>query len=193
MRTAFWCFLVAVLLALVITPAGCTPEEIGQLRADLEATQLQLQNTQIAVQQAHLKIAQMPDGPQKEKWARRLAAMEAVLVELEPAVGALKERILTAKDPLDVAAATIETAAPFLPPPWNTLVPLFGGIALGLIRAAQNRYNGRKALRSVQPAVTSALHAADGKVTAEGLSGAQGAGGKRLVDEAQGKKMALPF
>ena len=86
-----------------------------------------------------------------------------------------------------MAQASVEAAAPYIPSPWGPLISLAAGLTIGLLRSAQNRSLGRRVIQSIDDRV---------KPTADEamkINIAQGASGRRLVDEAQGKTLKLPF
>ena len=193
-----------ITLALVCCLApvtGCNQQQIAELQ--LRAAELKMQ---LATGRADLEltredrarlalaIADMPEGEQKETAKKILkdtdAALEtfaAVVLKVEGAAQRMEERLESATDGFDVAAATVESVAPLLPPPWGAILAATGGLVIGLIRAGYNRAQARKIAASL-----------DGKLTlteADKLAvrAAQGTGAGRIVDEAQGKKTALPF
>lgn len=193
--------LIAAVIALLAPTPGCNQAQIAELqlkatelKAQLAAGRKDLELTQEQRARLAAAIAEMPEGPEKEK-AKKLAknvdaAIEktsAFLVKLEEATLQMEQRLEGAEDALDVAEAAVESAAPLIPAPWGAIFAASGGLLIGLLRAGYNRAQAVKIARSV-----------DGKVDLSDASKAeiraiQGAGGGRIVDEAQGKATRLPF
>lgn len=191
------------LIGLLAPVTGCNQQDIAELR--LYATELKVQ---LATGRADLEltredrvelalaIADMPEGKHKAIATEILkdtdAALEkftAVVLKIEGAAQAMDERLESATDGFDVAEATVESVAPLLPAPWGAILLASGTLAIGLIRAGYNRTQARKIVRSIDGFGKLTLTDAE-KVE---VRLAQGAGAGRIVDEAQGKKTALPF
>jgi len=194
--------LMLLLTAIVTIPVACNPQQIAELkvqaaemRADLAAGRQQLELTRDQRVRLAEAISEMPEGKEKEKFKavldtvdQRIEQVTGYVLNVEDALNEFEAKIANADDPLDVADAAVQTTAPFLPPPWNALLAAAGGLAIGLVRAAQNRIAARSIAASMEGHVTG-LTATE----VDAISAAQGAGGKRIVDEAQGKKLKLPI
>jgi len=90
--------------------------------------------------------------------------------------------------------ALVSTGATLLPPPWDAIVGIFGGLFLGLFRARQNREAAKNIVRAIDLAKTPEGRvdfkdsATLGKIRAVADKRAQ-----TIVDEAQGKRKPKPF
>lgn len=200
----FWTVLIAVVLvgvALPIALTSCVPGQVEetrailtQIRADMAGVSVQVAMAKADLVKIEADIAAMPEGAEKEaaikvaaKISEGIAASEKWLGKATQTASALDLALLNAEDGFGVAQAVLDTARDVAPPPWGYIVSSFGGLLLGLVRASYNRWTARNVVRSVDPLVTP-----DGP-DAAAISAAQGAGGKRLVDEAQGRRLVLPF
>jgi hypothetical protein len=85
----------------------------------------------------------------------------------------------------------VAIVTPFLPPPFNVVVPSLAGLMIGLGRAWYVKSTAKNVIRSVDPIIHEAIEK-DVRV-AFTLNQQQTPSGKRLVDEAQGSKVSLPF
>jgi len=201
--TVLACGLLWLLLAaLLIAPVGCNEldieamkAEVSELRKDAAAGREALELSREQRAELAEAIAALPEGKTKDALVQvlngldvRIEQISGVLLNADEALGDYEMRLANARDGLDVAEATVQSTATFLPPPWNAMLAAGGGLILGLLRAAQNRKHGRAIAGSVDGRLTELDPAA-----AAAISAAQGAGAKRIVDEAQGKKLKLPF
>lgn len=200
----YWmAFIVAVVLvgvALPVALTSCVPSQveetravIAQIKADMITISAEVATAKADLAEMEAAITAMPEGREKEvatevaaKVSEGIAASEKWLGKATQATTALELALADAQDGFDVAEAVLNTARDIAPPPWGYLASSLGGLVLGLIRAAYNRSVARKVIRSVDTLVQP-----DGNRSAI-ISAAQGAAGKRMVDEAQGKRFALP-
>ena len=92
------------------------------------------------------------------------------------------------------AKEAVDVVAPFIPGPWSGVLTGLAGLALGLLRARANRKAAVGMAQAIETNKDDAgvLNLTD-KITANRVSSAMGASGKRIVDEAQGKVSSLPF
>ena len=103
-----------------------------------------------------------------------------------------------AGDPGVVASAeyvdnVVRGVSPFIPVPFvGEILAGLSGLTLGLVRAAANRRAARAIALGIEVA-KDANGTVDLNSKAKVVSTAMGAAGNRIVDEAQGKKAALPF
>jgi hypothetical protein len=191
--------LIAMLCLLL---AGCNLEQIEQARVTAAEVHAGMAVVQAAVEQAVVQKAlidaaleEMPPGETRDKAVAVSAKLdEAITVgtmwlqKATAAVGLLHAELAGADDPLDVAEGVIKAAEPFIPAPWGKIVFGLGGLAIGLGRACWNRYLARKTIRSVNQLVARVDPAEKAEIAYN-----QGKLAGALVDEAQGKKFALPF
>ena len=198
-------FLLAAALALIILAQGhgCVPMSIGsqQITAqDVAATQQVLADTRAELEATQarlvaLQAGQPPDAepdPEIAAIEQRIGELAANMEKLEAAAATWAE-IMAANPDMDrfgQLLAGAQAAAPLIPPPWGELI--LGGVSiLAIIRAAANRRAGRQVAASVAAPMAAAL-AADPTLGAT-IRAAQGTAAGRLVDEAQGRALALPL
>lgn len=197
--------LVLLLLCSLLFTVGCeglpTVAQIRDIAAgvqkDVDAAQAVLDQAQPAIDAYRAEVEAMPDGDEKEAAEQILAAMEATLVKPREVVAKgsavlaeINTRLagLQDGDLVDVAEIGIDVGASTLPPPWGALVGLGGGLAIGLFRAYQNRQTARNIAKSVD-------HIIKGVEPSEStaIAARQTLAAERVVDEAQGKAVRLPF
>lgn len=119
---------------------------------------------------------------------------QSILAQAESAARTLADGLAKAESAPDVAQATVNAATPLIPGPWGAIVGLLATTLIGFWRAAYNRAAGRSIARSIELSQgKDGVINLDDEATREDLRARQGSGGSRLVDEAQGKAMALPF
>jgi len=178
---------------LLVAAAGCNQDQIADAQATLAGVREQIAEAEAQHQVLVDAIEAMPPGEDREAWASRADDLAQWIAQADDVAGDLERHLADATDGLDVAGGVIQSIAPFIPPPFNGLVIFVGGTVIGLIRAAQNRSAARRVVQSIEAAKDA------GKVDFESvdvknrLSVQQGATGKRIVDEAQGKASALLF
>lgn len=198
-------FAILLILAAALSIAGCNPAQreqaqqyVQQAKEAAEAAQEAVVQAQAARDAIAAEVSNLPDEEDRALWEDRMRAAEKALlaaqVRSEQAVQVLAEmnQTLGEADNLgDVIAGGAQAVAPVIPPPYGVLVGALGGLIGGLWRARHNRVAGRNlagALESVKEGPTINLGANKDKISAM-----MGASGKRLVDEAQGKRWGLPF
>lgn len=198
-------------LAVLLTAAlpGCNAEQFGQLTAqttlvrdDVAALRGEIAAARERAATARAQAETQPAGPAREALIAAADKAEAIagraeptLRETEETLGRLEAR-LRAADPSDrfaAAQAVLEAAAPMVPG-YGPLIAFLGGTILGLVRAGYNRAAARSIARSIE--LTQSPEGAinlDDPSTQDDLRAHQGAAGSRIVNEAQGKALALPF
>ncbi len=198
----------AIMLCVGLVAPGCDSASIQSLKDTVQKLTGQADQVQISIakmidqkQAIDRAILDMPEGPRKDQ----AIAMSEDIGEaistgqkwLGPAQATLeryKAELADATDSLDVADASVKAVAPMLPPPFNLLLTGVGGLVIGLIRAAQNRKAGRNIAASAEPFIVNGFTADGiGESVKADMRKAQGSTGNRIVDEAQGKKFAMPF
>jgi len=123
-------------------------------------------------------------------WRQREAALQAQLKKIEAAtIG--QPSTIDATGAIELGGGAV---AAVLPPPWNVIATLALGLGIGLWRSHQTRVAARDALRAVE----AAKQQGDGVLKfndpkAKIVLDLAGKAGKRLVDEAQGRVISLPF
>lgn len=193
-----------LLISMLCLPmlAGCNLEQIEEATAAVEQISAGIQDIQAAVDEATAQraaletvIAQMQPGPDRDQ-AVAMSAKLGTAIEVgtlwldkaEVSIGILQDGLANADDPFDVAEGVLKAAQPFIPAPWGAIAIGLGGLVIGFIRARMNRVAGRNAVASVDPVVAKASASAK-----EDIASAQSTAAGRLVDEAQGKVLKLPF
>lgn len=193
---------VGILLPLLAL-SGCTDEQIEQMQQSVGFLEERIPDAQevlavAATQRETLDeaIAALPEGELKQSLIKIKAQSDAAVVQAmeflekaEPRLAELKASLATATDTLDVIGVGVETAAPYIPAPWGKLLLAGWGI-VATVRARMNRKAGHGIAASAQPIFDAAKLTDEQKAT---IRAAQGATGSRIVDEAQGKKAALPI
>jgi hypothetical protein len=165
---------------------GVTPEQIAQIEQQL--------------QQSREGLTTLPaDNP------GRIAA-ETKIVELEQFVAAYKanrekQAADGSGDPEASIAAGVQTVAPFLPPPWNAVLLIAGGLIPGIagwIREALRRQQAERAGQDLARAIKAAAVANGGVVdftdltVRESLKSAMPDAARAIVKDA-GANVPLPF
>lgn len=189
---------VMLMLVAVMCVSGCTLDKEG-ISAAREQVELLQQDVLIAKAQMYeldMQIAALPEGEDREaarllvehtrayldKAVPMLKTAEARLAELEKAKGFPEMMV--------VGGETIQQIGESVPVPWATHIAWAGALLATLGRAWSNRRDGRKVAESVDKVKRMNLLTDDDKKTVNKI---QGPGGRRLVDEAQGKALSLPF
>lgn len=187
--------LLTVLLAVLLPLLGCDTAEIQAkarqaietvepIKADLEDRRLELRDT------IESSPAATPD--EIEAWRAELATIELSIAAAEKALDAA-HRILDDPTGGPISEA-VGVVAPFVPEPYRLPLVLAAGLAASIARGIQLRRAGRAVASGVQkaigadPELAARFHAQAARVASEQTPLA-----KRLVDEAQGKKRALPI
>ena len=192
--------LVGLLLAALL-PTGCGNMNLDTVREQIQRVSEQTDDVQQAIAAAaerkadlDTQIAAMPPGTDRdrhvvvsEKLGEVIEAGQSFLGEAEVSLSRLGELMADATDDVDAFEATYQTTAEMLPPPWGGYLALGGGLIAALWRAAKNRQTARNIATSMEGRVTVNT---DERAT---VSGIQGAAGRRIVDEAQGKRTKLPI
>jgi|GEM_PF-6802624 len=190
LRPKAWVAMGALLacLAVVTLTGGCVDQaamrnQIASARQDLGV----LRDALAARQRSLRKALEDPSAPPDlaHGWRTQLAAADHAIT-----ASADYER-----DPVGGAAArTIGAIAPLVPEPFRLPLVLGAGLAASLARGAQLRRAGRAIARGVQRALD-----ADPQLSAQFAQHAgivrdeQPSLARRIVDEAQGKRAALPI
>lgn len=200
--------LMALITLACLLASGCNAAQLGALQAqaklaadDAAAAKAELVKAQTTAAALRESAATQPDGPAKDAAIKSAETLEAGAAKAAPVVDKIAEaaRVLNEKvkaaDPSDKfagAQAIVDTAS--IIPGWGALISAIGGLALGLIRAGYNRAAARAMAKGLELAQdpTGNINLADPK-TGDKIRTVQGAGAGRIVDEAQGKVMALPF
>ena len=190
--------ILGLFVLLISVVAGCSllevEETVGVAEKEVSSISIQLEQAEFDLIEINKEVEALPEGPEKEKaleMQRTLLSYVVVVNEklkiAEESLVKLKEDMANAPDDIGKIGAIGEAAKPFIPVPYQ---PLFGavlGLTVGLVRAAYNKWNGKKVIRSVNNLVQPEGSQID-IIRAE-----QGYFGNRLVDEAQGKRFSLPF
>jgi len=210
-RVVIAALFIALLIAAIFMAAGC--DASGQF--DRAQAQEQLANAQQVVAQGEAAIEQLqsqladletelaatPESPERDRMLDRIAKVRGKLTTMRPVVDAaeqfaerLEAKLANAQDGVEAVGAAIETgvntAAPFLPPPWNILVPGLTGIVLGIGSQIHRAIKARNDAESVARAVGAAARAGGGVLnfneddTREALSAAMTDSAKALVKRA---------
>lgn len=185
---------VACVAAMLLT-GGCVDQAAMRNRIDAARQDLGALRDALAARQRALREALAdPSAPADlaDGWRAQLVVVEDQLAAADHAIVASAEY---EHDPAGGAITrTIGAVAPFVPEPYRLPLVLGAGLAASLARGAQLRRAGRAIARGVQRALDADPKLADGfaqhagKVRAE-----QPRLARRLVDEAQGKRTALPI
>jgi len=182
--------------------SGCTSEDIATARTKLASVQQAAEQVQgglaFAIEQKAAidkLLPTLPAGSTRDKVIAVSKKLDAYintsqdwLAKARQSMNILQAQLATATDTLDVVEGGVQAAAPLIPPPWGAVLAGVAGLVVGLIRAASTKKTAVKTLAAINPHIgpmTDADRAA--------VSAAQGAAGKKLVDEAQGKVSSLPI
>ena len=120
-----------------------------------------------------------------------LLSVAAISLWLWLVVGCDAVQSVATEENLEGAQQVLDVVAPLLPPPFNALAGLAGGLALGLVRAWLRKRQGLSVIKALESVKVG--NSIDITNNAERISAAMGSAGKALVDEAQGKTRSLPF
>jgi len=194
--------LTLVLFTLLLVLPGCNTAQIEEATHAVEEISAGMQDIQIAVAEAsEQKLAidaaleSMPPGEGRDKAIALSAKLEEAiavgsmwLARADESISVLQIELANAEEPLDVAEGVIRAAQPFIPAPWGAIALGASGLIIGFLRARNTRIAARNIVESVEPTIKRT--SAD---TKDRIAAAQSPAAARLVDEAQGKKLALPF
>lgn len=191
------------------TLVGCNAEQMAQLRlaSDKATTELQEAKARLAEEARTLEekkaaATALPASSEKDealkdvaKQGRLVDKLTTVVAKTETAARAFNNEIKAA-DPSDqfaAADATIKAVSTFIPGPWGLIATLVGTNVISLLRASYNRKVAQNIARSMELVQDSnGIVNLNNPDTQNKLRAMQGAGGARVVDEAQGKATALP-
>ena len=99
-----------------------------------------------------------------------------------------------ASDAGGVAEAAANVAAPFLPAPWNLLLPGLVGLGAGLVRSSKNKTIATDLIKAIEAVKTDhGIVNFDDVNTKTSLDVRMGKAAKKLVDSVQAGKTTLPF
>ena len=180
----------AMLIVLALSTSGCESAEKHMAEA---VQQIELLEGDVAElrglkEQFDELLAALPEGEQRDAVQAQADQVEAALGEAEVLLPELRAAIESADgDVLEAVEGGVATVAPLLPPPWGSVAIGAVGLAIGLIRAGRTRALARRVIQSVDEYIDL------DEVDAARISAEQGAEGKRLVDEAEGKVAKLLF
>lgn len=197
-RTIVAALFVAAVLVAIGQSGGCvdqaaTRNQIDSARQDLGVLRDALAARQHALRQA-LEDPQAP-ADLRDGWRSQLAVIHDQLAAADHAIEASAEYDA---DPSGGASGaitrTVGAVAPFVPEPYRLPLVLGAGLAASLARGAQLRRAARAIARGVQRALDAdpqlAAHFAE---QADVVRAQQPPLARRLVDEAQRKRTALPL
>lgn len=196
-RPRAWMAVVAVFacLAAVSLSGGCVDQaamrnQIASARQDLGVLRDALAARQHALRQALEDPSAPPDLA--DGWRTQLTIVEDQLAAADHAISASAEY---EHDPAGGAVTrTIGAVAPLVPEPFRLPLVLGAGLAASLARGAQLRRAGRAIARGVQRALDADPQLATQFAQhSDAVRGEQPPLARRLVDEAQGKRAALPI
>lgn len=197
------------LLCAMVLLAGCTDADMVKLRTtiipglqeDMATVKETVEAAKLAQADIGKQLEKAPDGEWRDKLVAANVKFGAVieqggvyLTQGKVALDAFAEQLQDAQSEWDVAIAGVQAAAPYIPAPWNVLVPfIVFGLTVGdsvrtRILDRRNRAITKKIIKSVDP-IIKAANLTDAEKLA--ISAAQGADGKKVVDEAQGKKLRV--
>jgi len=133
----------ACLLSIIPACAG-TPQVDP---ADVEALGDAVSELRVSLEDGRATLAALPAEDQADPTITKAAD---VLDKLAPVLASLDENLKAQPDDAaGIAAAGINTAAPFLPPPWNILAGILGAAGIGMWR----EWEGRKRAKRIATAI----------------------------------------
>ena len=180
----------AMLIVLALSTSGCESAEKHMAEA---VQQIELLEGDVAElrgikEQFDQMLAALPEGERRDAVQVQADQVEAALAEAEVLLPELRAAIDSADgDVLKAVEGGVTAVAPLLPPPWGSVAIGAVGLAIGLIRAGRTRALARRVIQSVDEYID------PDDIDAAHISAEQGAEGKRLVDEAEGKVAKLLF
>lgn len=195
--------------AVLVVAAGCSTAQLDRAatdvrlaRGDIAALRGELAAAQGRAQEAREQAATQPAGPARDALLAVAAASEKAAEKAGPVLAKAEAVAQVAEAGLRAAASgdglagvetAVTTAVGFVPG-WGSVLALLSTTIFGLIRAGYNRAAARAIAKSVELAQgADGVLNLDDPAKQEDLRTLQGAGGSRIVDEAQGKRVALPF
>lgn len=194
-----------IFLAVLALPS-CDAQQVADMKAQLTQVQTQVDKyapmlNQVTEQKAKVDalIASLPDGSAKDKaqevsaeLGKYIPVLQNIVDTSQKAISDLNANLKDAQTSIDVAEAAINTGAPFIPPPWGTIVAAAGGLVIGLIRAGQNKQAAKNIAATVDPIVQKAI--AENPAVADQISAKQTNAAAKIVDQVQGSVASiLPF
>lgn len=184
-----------VCLAATLLTGGCVDHRAMQNQLDSARQDLAALRDALAARQHALRQAlEDPSAPADlaDGWRAQLTIVEDQLAAADHAIDA---SAAYEHDPAGGAVTrTIGAIAPFVPEPYRLPLVLGAGLAASLARGVQLRRAGRAIARGVQRALDADPKLADGFAQHAGdVRAEQPPLARRLVDEAQGKRTALPI
>lgn len=193
-----------LLLCLFALPACDSMPSIDDVRTyaaaveqDVQAARAVLESAVPARDAYAAQVAAMDPGEEKDAAQAILDGMNtaidkplAVIDKGEAILAHVNAQLAKAEAGDDFALAEIGvgTASKFAPAPWGALIGLAGTTIIGFLRAAQNRRAARQIVKSVNPIVRNA-----GETERTAIAARQTPEAERIVDEAMGKRLALPL
>lgn len=194
--------MIAVLLIAGGIVTGCTAEQIAQIKQDVAALKGEVTTAQEVINNAieekakiDKQIAEMEPGAERDyliavsedyqkvidngrKWVDwagvRLSELETQLAE--------------AQNEVDVFEAAGKTVSNTLPPPFN----VYGLLGVTTVAAVWRAVKNRSAARNIAKSIDTIVATANDTQKA-GIAANQTETAKRIVDEAQDKKLKLPI
>ena len=185
---------VAAVFVLILMIPACGTVTQTDVAADLAAAQQTLALVMEQNEELQKRLAAAVQTPEVVEIAEGAAQAQQITQQIAAGFAAIQAAAANAPTEEeainDAVTAALEVAAPLIPQPWGALVYAVGGLALGLIRARQNRAAGRAIAASVDP-IVQAANLSDAQKAAIRIK--QGAAGAAIVDEAQGARTPRPF
>jgi hypothetical protein len=197
LRPKAWTAMVAGFACLfaVSLSGGCVDQAAMRQQIDSARQDLGVLRDALAARQRALRQAlEDPSAPADlaDGWRAQLTVVGDQLAAADHAIIASADY---EHDPAGGAVTrTIGAVAPFVPEPYRLPLVLGAGLAASLARGAQLRRAGRAIARGVQRALDADPQlSAQFAQQADAVRGEQPPLARRIVDEAQGKRAALPI
>lgn len=184
---------IAALVLGLLLVGGCLSD------GEMERTESEVIQAKIAAEQAREEKAALDALLAATPPEERPAELVAKSVELDERIGRALDAIAVLEQKLGQAEAGVETAgditgvvAPFAGP-YAPVVTAIAGLVLGLFRSSQQKRRARAVVRSIEALKAAGKISLEDPVTKRVLDSVQGAEGKLLVDELQGRSAAVAF
>ncbi len=197
LRPKNWMALAALFacLAAISVTGGCVDQAAMRNQIDSARQDLGVLRDALAARQHALRQAlEDPSAPADlaDGWRTQLTVLEDQLAATDHAISASADY---QHDPAGGAVTrTIGAVAPFVPEPYRLPLVLGAGLAASLARGAQLRRAGRAIARGVQRALDADPQLATKFAQqSDAVRDEQPPLARRIVDEAQGKRAALPI